>query len=402
MVKRVVRIIAVIIFIIVVAALCVVVYAVPKIQGLAMQTEIVEYADLPVKDTVEGLVVRNETLYLAASSGSPDYLVGEGTKVRRGTQVFWVDTSVPPPSEPEGASDTLGDGKADLDKQDDQEEKDDTGAKEAESDGGGNGDSEDSGTTVESGSVKADLASILEVADGSAQTSEGGIAPTTAIVSYYADGWEARITPETMWNLNSDIMKELPAESVDLTREWIRAGDPAYKITDNNLWYLAFWKEAEDDEKIALPPGTEDAGTGKDTVLEYAKGTKVTLDLGTTFVTATVDSVTRQGAGWFVVLRSDMYYKDLVKYRKLDVTVIFAEYEGAVIGENAVKERDGRPGVYVKQQSGTWKWIPVNILKTADGKHLVSENTFNDADGNKARTINYYDEVMSDPEEEGY
>jgi putative membrane fusion protein len=395
MVKKAVRIIAVIIFIIVVAALCVVVYAVPKIQGLAMQTEIVEYADLPVQDTVEGLVVRNETLYLAASSGSPDYLVGEGTKVRRGTQVFWVDTSVPPPSEPEGASDAPDDGKADPDKQDDQE-KEDTGAKE---DVEGNGDSEDSGTTVESGSVKADLASILEVADGSAQTSEGGIAPATAIVSYYADGWEERITPETMRNLNSGIMKKLPAESADLTREWIRAGEPAYKITDNNLWYLAFWKKAEE-KTAALLPGTEE--TGADATLEYIEGAKVTLDLGTTFVTATVDSVTRQGEGWFVVLRSDMYYKDLVKYRKLDVTVIFAEYEGAVIGESAVKERDGRPGVYVKQQSGTWKWIPVNILKTADGKHLVSENTFNDADGNKVRTINYYDEIMSDPEEEGY
>jgi len=379
--KRAIRIIAVILYIIAVAALCVILYAAPKIQGFGMQTEIVEYTDLPVKATVSGVFVRTETLYLAAATGKPEYLETEGTKVRRGTQVFWVDESAPAP-------------------------------------------------TVASEHPAIDA--VLAAAGADAQVSEGGIATMTAIVSYYADGYERRISPETMHSLSPDILETLPADSVSLTRSWVRAGEPVYKFTDNNLWYFVFWvtpaggaaeaaagasadvanAEATDADASADAAGAEatEAQASADAmdaepdpaIANYTLGRVVDLDLVTTRVKATVESVEPSGGGWRVILRSDMYYKDLPLHRTREVTVIFAEYSGAVVSVSAVLERDGQNGVFVKQQSGTWKWVPVQILRESDGKYLIAvESFFNEAQ-EKVLTINYYDEVMSDPAEEGY
>jgi len=376
--KRAIRIIAVILYIIAVAALCVILYAAPKIQGFGMQTEIVEYADLPVQDIVEGVFVRDETLYLASASGTPQYLIEEGTKVRRGMQVFWVDAA----PEPEG-----------------------------------------------SGEPDADLEAVKSRAGSDALPSEGGVAPLTAIVNYFGDGYEKKITPEPMAGLTREDIAALPEESTDLVRDYVRAGDPAYRITDNNLWYFVFWKEraahmessedAQADEALTLPEEEEDADAadaaeeapplGADTTLptgalidDYTAGRVVTLDLGTTRVSAKVESVETRQEGFFVVLSSDMYYRDLVKYRKRVTKVIFEEYSGAVLGARAVAARDGQDGVFVKQQSGTWKWVPVQVLRRSGSLILLSEGTYYDKEGAPVRTVNFYDEVMSDPAEEGY
>ncbi|MDR1796749.1 MAG: hypothetical protein LBR44_04795 [Clostridiales Family XIII bacterium] len=403
--KRAFMIMAACVFIVAVAVLYTIIFAIPKIQGLSLDTEIVEYADLPVQDTVEGLFVRNETLYSWPTAGVPQYLIAEGTKVRRGMQVFWVDAA----SAPEG------------------------GAESAEAER---------------------IAAVVQAADGTMESSEGGVAPVTAIVSYFGDGYEKEITPETMHGLDKGLLAQLPAESTDLTRTFVGAGEPVYRITDNNLWYVVFWKErtahklnevgqaaseaasgeplqvegetepdVDASEGVAAEAGasggasageaeesTGGAGGGEEKLVletgasieDYEAGRLVTLDLGTTRVTAKVESVEERPDGWFVVLSSDMYYRDLVKYRKKVVSVIFEEYSGAVIGQKALVEQDGQAGVFVRQQSGTWKWVPVNILRRSGGKCLVSENTYTDAAGDQVRTVNYYDEVMSDPVKEGY
>jgi len=373
MIRKVFSATAIVAFIAVVAILYAIVFAVPKIQGLAVRTEIVEYAELPVQDTVNALFVRNETLYTWPSDGTPQYLIAEGTKVRRGEQVFWADAGGTPQDTPEGVE------------------------------------------------------QVMQAAQGTMAPSEGGVAPMTAIVSYVGDGYEKRITPETMMGLDRSIMGEVPSEATDLRRAWVRAGEPVYRITDNNTWYLVFWKdrtahnlnevgggEAPDEAADADADNNNNdnddaAGAADAQILEagasiddYTIGRRVTLGLGDARVSAKVQAVEERTDGWFVVIESDRYYEDLDRYRKKVVNVIFEEYSGAVIGEAAIAPKDGQDGVYVKQQSGYWKWVPVKVLRRAGSRCLVAENTFTDADQNAVRTVNYYDEVMSDPAAEGY
>jgi hypothetical protein len=333
-------VISVITFVIIVSGLYAIIYAAPRIEGIGIETDVIKYEQLPIADTVTVLFVRDETLYTAASSGAPNYMIAEGTKIRAGSQVMYIEPGVVSP-------DSQG--------QDEQPEDD-------------------------------PIAALARTAGQDARVSEGGVSPSTAIVSYYGDGWERKVTPENILSLPKSIFDEAPDEATALTREQVRAGEPVYRITNNNLWRVAFWID----------------GADKTVLDKYSIGRAVFLDLGTTKVRAYVETSEPRGRDLFIVLRSDMYYKDLDKYRKRELSVVFSEVSGAVIEKQAVKLKSGQPGVYVKQQSGTFKWVPVSVLKESGGRYLVAETSFAGADGKGISTIRYYDEIMSDPAKEGY
>ena len=357
--KKVITIVSVAAFIAVVAILYALIFAIPKIEGLSIKTENIKYDDLPVEDAVSGVFVRSETLYLAQASGTPQYLIPEGTKVRRGSQVFSIDSS--------GAA---------------------------------------------SGAAPQEIADVAKTAGADAQPDPGGIAQETAIVSYYADGYEKKITPDNIQSLQQSLLDTLPKESTPLVQDRIHAGDPAYKITDNNEWYFVFWRartahEASKEQSAgeAAKDSLGDSGaspSGGASIDDYKVGRVVTIDLGTTRVTASVASVTMREDSWYIVLQSDMYYKDLSMYRQKDANVIFAEYQGAVVSNTAITEKDGAPGVYVRQQSGSWKWVPVKVLRQTKDKSIVSETVYYDDKGSPVQTVSYYDEVLTDPKEAGY
>ena len=341
-------------FVVVVAILYSIIYVTPLIEGIGKDTVIVEYAEFPVQDTVTGIFVREETLYTAAYSGAPQYMIAEGTKIRAGTQVVYIDPNATPPPGEETA-DALGDAEP--------------------------SDDEDI-----IGPVTPTLQQVIQASAGTAVQSEGGVSPKTAIVSYYGDGYESKINPDSVGTMRKSLMDSLPDLALDIEREWTNTGEPIYKITNNNIWRFVFW----------MPDSTKNASS------RYIPGVEVTIDLGTTKVTAVIESVEKQNDDLYVVLRSDMYYRDLDKYRKQEASIIFNIYHGAVINEESVSERAGVPGVYVRQQSGTFKWVPIRIIRESEGRLLVSETSYEDSIGGRVTTVRYYDEIMENPESEGY
>ena len=349
-----------IVFAIVVSGLYGIIYAAPRIEGIGIRTDVVQYEELPIADDVTALFIRDETLYTAAYSGVPEYMIEGGTKVRAGTQVVYLV----PDAEPAGIQ-TIAD--------------EDT-PKGGVSDGEG----------IEADAQEEEQENVFQTMLGAAKSdvvvSEGGVTPWTAIVSYSGDGWEKKVTPENYMKLPKSVLSRAPGEAMDLRRDWVRSGEPVYRMTNNNLWRVAFW--IEDADKTILD--------------KYKVGRDVVVVLDTTKVRATVEAAEPRGRDIFVVLRSDMYYKDLDKYRVRELSVVFSEVCGAVIEKKAVKLKSGKTGVYVKQQSGAFKWVPVKVLRESGGRYLIAETSFEDEDGKRVTTIKYYDEIMSNPAADGY
>ncbi|MCL2110716.1 MAG: hypothetical protein FWH32_00385 [Clostridiales bacterium] len=368
--KRAGIIIGIIIFAIIVTGLYGIIYAAPRIEGIGIRTETIQHGQLPIADEVKAIFVRDEVLYTATYSGIPEYMVKAGTKVRAGTQVIYIEPA-PEPLDVEAVVITS-----------------DTESIEAE--GEGMDEYPDGGLFeaifAETVARPATFESMLEDSAGGAAASEGGVTPRTAIVSYYGDGWEHKVTPDNIMSLPKSVFDEAPGEAVDLTREWVRAGEPVYRITNNNLWRVAFWFENADK-----------------TVLDrYSIGRRVSLDLGTTRVRANVEVAEPRGRDLFIVLKSDMYYRYLDRYRLRDISVVFSEVSGAVIEKHSVKLRSGQTGVYVKQQSGTFKWMPVKVVRETGNHYLIAEGSFEEDDGTRVATIKYYDEIMSNPAAQGF
>jgi hypothetical protein len=246
--------------------------------------------------------------------------------------------------------------------------------------------SEPSESAGSSESPESPVEAVMRISGQDAVESEGGVSPLTAIVSYYGDGWEKKVRPDNILMLQKGVIEKAPGEAVDLSRQYVMEGEPVYRITNNNLWRVAFWIE-----------------NGDKTILDnYKVGRKLTIDLGTTKVRSNVEYAEARGRDIFIVLSSDMYYRDLDRYRIHDISVVFSEVSGAIIEKKDVKLKNGKAGVYVKQQSGTFKWVPVKVYKESGNNYLIAETYFEDEIGNRVQTIRYYDEIMSDPARQGF
>lgn len=303
--------------------------AFPKIAGMAEQTVVLEYGDLPVFDKSEVLIVRDETLFGAKSGGAVTYEQSEGTKVRKGVRLISVNAGVAAP------------------------------------------------TSAAIETVKSRAGSDMKLT-GSYK------AKSTAVVSYYSDGCEKLLTDSTIASVKRGDMESYPKEGVQLTRDAVGAGEPVYKLTDNSEWHMVYWVKASGDTR------------------RYAPGSAVTVHMGGASVGAKVTSAEKEGAYLKVVLYSDMYYADLSRIRKINAEIVFAEYSGLIADIRCISYRDGEDGVYVKQRSGGYKWVPVKVLKQAGDKCTLAVGTYYDDAGKPVDTVDYYDVALLNPKEEGY
>lgn len=346
--------ISVAVFIVAAIVLYVIIYVVPKMQGMLEETEVLEYGDMPLKDSVSILIVRSETLFAADKSGAVEYLVDEGTKVRSGVPLISITDAQPP----EG--------------------------------GGQQGEGEDDAET-EIGTE----AGIMAAAAAIAVENPGNAAPFTALLSYSADGYETILTPGAIEGLRQNALADVPESGISLVRDYAESGTPLYKLTDNNLWFMVYWVKSEREGAVKYTS----AGAVSINGSEVLSGIQVRI--GKTLVDARIDSVTPQGEYDRIVLQSDMYYKALPVIRKMDAEVIFSEHQGLIVNERNIEIKDGKPGVFVRQRNNQFKWVPVNILKTAGDKHIVSAGSFQDEKGKLVYTVKYYDEVLKEPAAEG-
>ena len=329
-----------------------IIYLVPKVKGMATKTTLLEYGDMPVDDEKDIYFIRTETLYLADSSGEVTKLVKEGTKVRQGIEIVDIKDAPPKASTSAVSSEEAVQG-----------EEDDA-------------------------SYYKKYDNLLRNTRGAAKVSTDNTAEFSAVVSYYADGFEGSVTPETIDKLTLSKAKSLPAEATPLDRDPVRAGDPVFKLTDNNLWYMVFWLEES---------------SKKGDIDKYEENKTVTVDFGSTKIEAVTEKLIEEGNDWKIVLRSDVYYKDLPKYRKKKAKVISEEIRGLILKTMSITVHDGQPGVFVKQLSGNFKWVPVEIGKSIGDKCTVAVGKFTDKkSGKQVVTVNYYDEILTDPKAEGY
>jgi hypothetical protein len=318
------------VFIAAAVSMYVYIYAVPQIQGMSERTAVLEYGDLPVVDRTEVLFVRNETLYGAGRGGALDYKQKEGTKVRKGVKLISI---------------------------------------------------EDGSATVTSSAVEH----VRENAGDAIEMTDSCKADKTAVVSYYGDGYERALSEETLLELTREDAEKYPETCAQLKRAATAVGDPIYKLTDNNRWYMVYWRKA-----------------GADKPENYEKDNAVKVRFGDVEVDAKVYETTAQGDYTRIILQSDMYYESLTRLRKVDADIVFSEHRGLLAERKYMVERNGQQGLFVKQRSGSYKWAPINIIDEVDGKCTLSVGVYYDKEGKQIKTVNYYDEVLANPKEEGY
>ncbi|MBR2001860.1 MAG: hypothetical protein IJ994_06080, partial [Firmicutes bacterium] len=170
----------------------------------------------------------------------------------------------------------------------------------------------------------------------------GYFCPATGVVSYYLDGLESQYTPETMESMDllpmpteEDLENGINVipEPENLYRQTVNAGEPLYKVVNNDFWYAVCRVKSA-------------------SVVKYQPGAKVSIVLPLDTVQGKVDRIIDKGDYWMVILKFNRYYEDMPKLRRLDATVITSDNSGLIVPNESLTQEEGVTGVYVKDISG--------------------------------------------------
>jgi putative membrane fusion protein len=329
----------VVVFVLSVAALYVAIFVIPDVKGALRKTSVLEYGRLAISDDVTAYIIRDETVYAAARTGEIRYYVGEGVKVRKDVKLLEIIAGNPPAA-----------------------------------------------------SSAADAADAAEMAALRARVGANGVvleqntAPETSVISYFIDGYESMFSYENIASLTRETAAGASSPIVNVTRHdgYVTRGEPIYKLLDNTRWHMVFWFD-------------KDSGA----VVNYRNGGTVTARIQDSEVSGRIESVADLYDTWMVVLAFDRYHESLARLRSVDATITVADYRGLLVDNGSIASAGGTVGVYAKQKSGDFEFVPINVLHSDGVRSIVSVSSFTGPDGKRVGTVNIYEEILRDPEQFG-
>ena len=331
------------VFALIIIVLYVIIGVVPSLTGALTGTELVEFGNLQLSDETTCYIIRDETVYTAAESGSMDPYIEEGTQIKKGTALFAFTPSYEeaPAEEP---------------------------ADSEEADGDSEGDS-DTGTKYER---------IVRKVKNNIAVDEGFVSQRKGVISYHVDGYEDYFDYDDLDKLSRANTEALDIEPLDIKRKSCVAGEPIYKISNNSVWYILFWVDQE-------------------AISRYETGKKVTAVLNGESIPATVTEIREADSGWQVILETNRYYSGFAVDRVVDGTIINTDVSGLLVSNHCLTKKNGVIGVYVKTRTGDYEFTPVQVKISNGEQSVLAEGQFLDSEGNLVETLEIYDEVLADP-----
>ncbi len=378
-------------YVLIVAILCVIVYATPKVTDAFDETMTIEYGNLKISDNITCYIVRDEVVYFAGENGKAGYYYDEATLARAGSQIVSVNTS-----EAGNGADfssynkkvkALLDGDVLLD----EDSKDVTSIemklreKYAETDD--NTRKQILNTRINELLRLADAGSsniVDNITENQNQTdidiSQIGIKgkyniQSPGYVSYKLDGYESEFNPDTMTLLDKDKVEKQTYKYDNICKGTAIISEPLYKVVDNTYWYGVTWISA--------------AELGK-----YKEGKKITLNLPQGSVTGKVYQVVDKGEEIMVIMRFSDFVEGICSMRKVNTEIVTSDYSGLVVNNEFITSKEGVLGVYVVGITGETRFTPIKVRATDGVNSLVSAGTFYDEEYNLVATVSVYDEIQ--------
>lgn len=303
--------------------LYVVVEILPKVTDIFETTQVLEPGTLKLSYETKGYFIKNETVGIASESGDIQYLVGIGTAVKKGHPIVSVTS---------------------------------------DGDDGGN----------------ARFSKYTERLKGYEGLSEEYDAPVSGVFGLTTDGYEDYFTPEKMHKIKRETVEGLSYDSAELERSSVIKGEPIYKISADDNWYVLCWVDSE-------------------TAKSYSEGRNVILELPEGDVEASVYSIKKDGSDYRVIFYLDVYYKAFCESRAEDMAIVISDNEGLIVDNKCIIEKDGKQGVYVKNKNGEYVFNRISIISSDEKQSVIEDVTFIDDEGNQVYTVDVYDEVLKHP-----
>lgn len=337
----------IVILFVIAVVLYAIIYILPQVTGVLRSSYTAEYGELKTFDKTEGFVVRNEYVYFSTVTGRVNRYIDEDKLVRRGTRILEVKDSA---AEEKAAKD--------------QEEQSDSNSLDTSAKGKRTYDN-----------VREDVTGEHHI------NTEDFVTEQEGILSYHVDGYESKLSPENMaGKTKSDLNKLSDSRDLKLDFDVVSKTDPIFKICDRSAWYIICYIPREHEGR-------------------YAEGTKVDVKINDEkTITGTVMSVEDERREKRLTIKTNHYYDKFATIRKVDIEVITSDVMGLIISNTSIVEQKKQQGVYVRQKTGKYVFVPINVI-ASDGTHsAISPSQYRDKNGNTVSTVRSYDDILRRPD----
>lgn len=301
--------------------LCVIVYAIPSLTGALRSTYTVKYGSLKVEDSGTGYLVRNERVYRAESGGRENRYISDGSLVRKGVSVLEINGS-------------------------------------------------------SSGEHTEEFKELMHRLNGRGVFSTYKT-KNEGVVSYSADGYEYKLTPDNMASKSKSWYQALSNDTVvQLKRSEVKKNEPVFKVADRSKWYIVIFVDTSHAKRYTA-----------------GEQLKIRVDKRKT-IYGDVQSVKNMDGSTRLIISTDYYYDRFASERTAQVTVTMSETDGLIIPNESIAGKNGRKGVYVRQKTGKYVFTPINVLATDGTQSAISQSSFVDKKGKLVDTVENYDTIL--------
>ena len=345
-----------IIYVTLLVACLIVIYAVPSVKGMLEKTYVTEYGSLDITDEISGYIVRDETVYVAAQDSEVERLADTDRLIKAKTKIVKLTPIV--------------DEKAEAAK----EAGPDADQAAAEAAAEANGEAPEN--------ISHKYEKVLEKLAGDVHLSEKGVSQQAGYISYKIDGAESRLSTDKLDEISrSDFEKLTSLRTVDTVTGTAGKGEPIFKVIHNSRWYLVFYIDNKAGEK-------------------YYEGRQVSVNIDGTNVPVKVAEVQAGKESTRVALSCKSFFDGFFEERTMKTTVTVASAEGLVLQDSSIVKKGEQIGVFVKNKLGEHRFKPISI-KADDGERcVVYSDIYVDAEGNYVETLKTYDEIVAEPSDE--
>ena len=304
--------------------LYIIVEVLPEVTDIFETTQTLEPGTLRIAYETTGYLIKDESVGIAPESGDIQYLVAVGTAVKKGYPIVSVT--------PDGES-----------------------------------------------NQDARFGEYMDKLDGYEGLSEEYNSPISGVFSLTVDGYEDYFTPDKMDKIKRETVESLSYKSANLERSSVIEGEPIYKVSNDDNWYVLCWVD-------------------KETAESYSEGRAVSLELPEGTVDASVHSVREDGDDYRVIFYLNVYYEAFCESRAVDMSIVTSDNEGLLVDNKCIVEKNGQQGVYVVDKNGDYVFTRISVISTEGEQSVIEDATFVDEEGNQVYTVDVYDEVLKHPE----
>lgn len=305
--------------------LYVVIEILPRVTDIFETTQVLEPGNIKLSYETTGYFIKEESIGIAPETGDIKYLVEVGTAIKRGHPLVSVERD------------------------------------------------------KDAGDKTPRFGDYIERLKGYDDLYKEYNAPISGIFSLTVDGYEDYFTPEKMNKVDKETIKKLSFNNADLERKSVIKGEPIYKVTWDDYWYMLCWVD-------------------KETAKTYSEGESVLLELPEGDVKAEIQSIKKEGENDYrVIFYLNVFYEALAESRAEKISIVTSNNEGLIVDNKCIIEKDGHKGVYVVDKNGDYNFTRISIIAYDDRHSVIEDVTFYDEEGYQIYTVDVYDEVLKNP-----